>query len=366
MKLLSKTVSQLTLTLTMLLIALLWSSAALAQDTPTEVPPAEATAGPAVILPAYHLIQNMSYHAQWWNNCGPATLTSALSHFGYTEDQARAANWLKPNTQDKNVSPWQMAEFVNSQIPEIPVFALTRYGGDLTMLKTLISKDFPVIIEMGYDPVEDDQGWMGHYQLLKGYDDSVGVFITNDSFLGESRNYSYEYITEWWQHFNYVYITLYESGREPELLTLMGENADERQNMTNALQIAANEASLDGSDPYAWFNIGENLTMLGEYERAVQAFDQALTIGLPWRWNWYHFTSLEAYNAVGRYEDTLRLAQANLNDGGGQYVEETFYYAAVAREKLGETQRAIDNYRGALSFNPNFTPAQEGLDRLTQ
>lgn len=365
MKVPSKTVSQLTLILTVIVLMLLLSSVALAQDATPETPPADATAQPAVILPRYHLIQNMSYHAQWWNNCGPATLTSALSYFGYSDDQGRAADWLKPNREDKNVSPWQLVEYVNSQIPEIPVFAMKRYGGDLNTLKTLISKNFPVIIEMGYDPVEDDQGWMGHYLLLKGYDDSVGVFITNDSYLGESRNYTYDYILEWWQHFNYVYVTVYESGREPELLTLLGDNADERQNYANALQIAANEAAADRSDPYAWFNIGENLTMLGEYERAVQAFDQARTIGLPWRWNWYHFTSLEAYNMVGRYEDTIVLAQANLNDGGGQYVEETFYYAAVAREKLGETQRAIDNYRGALDFNPNFTPAKEALDRLT-
>ncbi|HRF95509.1 MAG TPA: hypothetical protein PLZ51_09955, partial [Aggregatilineales bacterium] len=32
-----------------------------------------------------------TYHAQWWNNCGPATVTTALSYFGYTNDQARAA-----------------------------------------------------------------------------------------------------------------------------------------------------------------------------------------------------------------------------------------------------------------------------------
>ncbi|MEM6530427.1 MAG: hypothetical protein AAF653_19160 [Chloroflexota bacterium] len=79
---------------------------------------------------------------------------------------------------------------------------------------------------------------------------------------------------------------------------------------------------------------------------------------------WYQFGPFEAYNAVGRYDDTITLAQQNLNDGGGQYVEETYYYAGVAREGMGDTQRALTNYNTALQFNPNFTPAREARDRL--
>jgi tetratricopeptide (TPR) repeat protein len=79
---------------------------------------------------------------------------------------------------------------------------------------------------------------------------------------------------------------------------------------------------------------------------------------------WYQFGPFEAYNAVGRYNDTIALANANLNDGGGQWVEETFYYAGVAREQLGETRRALDNYQQAVFLNPNFHPAREARDRL--
>jgi hypothetical protein len=322
----------------------------------------EATAEP---LPTYYQLQNVRWEAQWWNNCGPATLTSALTYFGYSDDQGRAAEWLKPNREDKNVSPWQMVEFVNNEIPELPVFALKRYGGDLTLLKTLIANNFPVIIEAGYDPEPDRLGWMGHYLFAKGYDDSVNVIITNDSYLGENQNYSYEHILTFWQHFNYAYIVLYESGREPELLQLLDTDADERQNYINALELAREEAVADPTDAFAWFNMGTNFVGLGMYAEAATAYDQARNLGLPWRMLWYQFGPLEAYNAVERYSDVIALAQQNLNDGGGHYVEETFYYAGVAREGLGEIDRAIDNYRGAIAFNPNFTPAQEALDRLT-
>ncbi len=324
-----------------------------------------ATPSPAP-LPTQYTLQSptLRYEPQLWNNCGPATLTSALSYFGYADNQTRAAKWLKPNTEDKNVSPWQMVEYVNSQVPELDVYALKRYGGDLDTLKRLIANNFPVIIEAGYDPEPDRLGWMGHYLFVKGYDDAAQQFLTNDSYDGENLRYTYEHVQKFWQHFNYVYIVLYESGREAELLSLLGADADITQNLTNALQKSAQEAAADRSNAFAWFNLGSNLVMLNEFERAAIAYDEAFKAGLPWRMLWYQFGPFEAYNAVGRYNDTIQLAQRNLNDGGGQFVEETFYYAGIAREGLGEIQRAADNYRGALAFNPNFAPARERLSAL--
>jgi tetratricopeptide (TPR) repeat protein len=79
---------------------------------------------------------------------------------------------------------------------------------------------------------------------------------------------------------------------------------------------------------------------------------------------WYQFGPFIAYNEVGRYQDMVDLAQANLNDGGGQFVEETFYYGGLAREGMGQNDRAISNYNGAIAFNPNFTPARVARDTL--
>jgi tetratricopeptide (TPR) repeat protein len=132
----------------------------------------------------------------------------------------------------------------------------------------------------------------------------------------------------------------------------------------NALEIARAEAVADNTDKYAWFNMGSNFVGLQMYNEAAIAYDQAFGLELPWRMLWYQFGPLEAYSQVGRYQDVLNLVQRNLNDGGGQYVEESFYYGGVAREGLGETARALDNYRGALAFNRNFTPAAEAITRL--
>jgi len=356
------------------LLLVLPTIGAFAQET-TEEPAAE------VILPRAYSLPGMTaeqFEYQGWNNCGPATITNGLDFFGYSNNQSRAANWLKPNTEDKNVSPWQMAEFVNTQVSELPVYAEVRVGGTLDQLKLLLANNFPVVIEAGYDPEPDRLGWMGHYLLVIGYDDSVQVMTTHDSYIGPNLNYSYEHIQEFWQHFNYTYIVLFTADRRAELMELLGEDADPLLNAYNGLAIAREEATLDNNDSFAWFNMGTNFVRIAEimqeagddaaalenYEYAATAFDQARNIGLPWRMAWYQFGMYEAYNAMGRYGDMIAIAQAALNDGGGHFVEETYYYGGLARQGLGEFDRAISNYNAAIQFNPNFTPAIEARDAL--
>ena len=312
-------------------------------------------------LPTTYLLSPTGTEYQGWNNCGPATLTNALVYFGYTDDQYRSADWLKPNPEDKNVSPWQMVEFVNTQIPELPVLALTRTGGNIELIKTLIYNDFPVIIEEGYTPEGYD--WMGHYLLTTGFDDNAQLFTTMDSFSGP-KNYTYAEVNEKWQHFNYTYIVLYTPNREAELMELLGDNADPWQNYILSLELARAEATEDPTNAFAWFNMGTNFVNLGMYDAAAQAFDQAISLGLPWRMMWYQFGPYEAYYNTGRYDDMISIARQNQNDGGGQFVEETWYYLGLAREGRGEANLALQNYNTAITFNPNFTPAIEAKARI--
>ena len=356
------------------LLGFLGFGLARAQDNPTPIPmiqldsgapvtsPEPPTPTPPPPLPSSYRLSGIRFERQGWNNCGPATLTNALTYFGYRDNQNRAAAWLKPNGEDKNVSPSQMAEYVNTKVPELPVYALVRVGGTLDLLKRLIANNFPVIIEKGYDPEPQRLGWMGHYLLMVGYDDARQTFYTDDSYIGENTPYSYDYIETYWQHFNYLYLVLYTPNREAELLVLLGSDANLWQNHYDALQRAVQQATANQQDAFAWFNIGSNMVALGQYAEAVTAFDHARALGLPWRLAWYRFDHLEAYYKMGQYDVVLALAQANLNDGGGQYVEETYYYGGLARLGKGEIDRAISNFDAALQFNPNFLPARQAKE----
>lgn len=320
--------------------------------------------------PTAVLMTDFEFEFQGWNNCGPATLTNALTRFGYGDDQYRAADWLKPNREDKNVTPQEMVDFVNGEVPELPVRALTRSGGELQLLRRFIAAGHAVIIEKGYEPPPGDLGWMGHYLLLIGYDDERREFIVHDSYRGPQKVYDYEQISEYWRHFNNSYIVLYESAREQELLDMLGADADPQQNAIETLEEQRAALTLEPENPFLWFNTGSSYVALAPlygrqaWDYAAVAFDEARRHGLPFRMLWYQFGPLAAYNAVGRYRDTLTLADVNLNDGGGHFVEEIWYHVGQAREGLGQTQAARENYRRALEVNRNFGAAREALQAL--
>lgn len=314
-------------------------------------------------LPASAMMSGFRHEYQGWNNCGPATLTTAMSYFGWEHDQYTAAQWLKPDPNDKNVSAWQMAAYVNTQTP---YQALVRFGGDLTLLQRLVAGEFPVIVAAGFEPESYD--WMGHYLLVMGYDQDAQTVVTQDSFMGPDTQYDYEEFDHYWRHFNRVYIVVFQPEREQELLTLLGEDADAHNNLARALDVARAEVAADTDDPFGWFNMGTNYAQLGMFAEAATAFDQARNAGagLPWRMLWYQFDMFEAYYQVGRYEDVISLVQVNLATTAEDEhpIEETYYYAGLAREAMGETQRARSNYQQAVNINRNFTPAVEALQAL--
>lgn len=64
-------------------------------------------------------------------------------------------------------------------------------GADLAMLRALVSNGFPVMVESWFIPTPNDE--MGHYMLLKGYEDDVLIF--DDSFHGETSAKMRTYLT---------------------------------------------------------------------------------------------------------------------------------------------------------------------------
>lgn len=314
-------------------------------------------------LPPTTRLEGLRHEYQGWNNCGPATLATALSYFGWSGDQAETAAWLKPDPEDKNVTAAQLAEYVNTFTEQR---ALVRYGGSLTLLRQLVAAEFPVIIAAGYQP--DGFDWMGHYLLVSGYDDDAGTLLTQDSFRGPDMTYPQTEVDAYWRHFNRLFVVIYPPARETDLLTLLGEDADPATNAARALETARLEASAAPEDPFAWFNLGTSFALLEQFTEAATAFDQARNTGdgLPWRMLWYQFGPFEAYYQTGRFDDVLALVQYNLATTPEEEhaIEETYFYAGLAREALGEPDRAALNFQQALQINPNFRPAVAALNDL--
>lgn len=330
--------------------------------TPTPIPTATPFFLEDPSLPEQYQLEGIRSEMQTWNNSGPATLSMALSYYGWEGDQYEAARWLRPNTEDKSAAPWQMVYFVN-QFTDYK--ALYRMGGTVTLLKQLIAAGFPVIVQIGFQGTgvqPEDEDWMGHHLLLTGYN-MERQFLAFDSYLGsnedQGRPQPYDYVDDNWRQFNRTFIVIYEPLREDELRRALGNYVDPAFGAQTALEFARVEATLDREDRWAWFNMGTSYTALGEYENAAAAYDRALRLALPWRMFWYQFGPYEAYFKVGRYEDVVSLTESMR--GITTYIEETYYWQGMAYAALGQTDQAIASLNQALQYNSNFFPAEEAI-----
>ncbi len=327
--------------------------------TPVLLPGQAARSTPADLKRALVLLTGAKHEYQLWNNCSPATLSMALSYYGWEGDQRQAAAFLKPNQEDKNVSLAEMADFVQQQGLE----AVVRYGGDVPLIRNLLVAGFPVVVEKGFDPEPDELGWMGHFLLIVGYNEFERAFITMDSYLGPEQSEPYALLDDYWKHFNRTYLVIYRSEQEGELAAVLGDDMDPTVNLWNALAVAIAEVRANPQDAYAWFNLGTSYTSVGYYEDGAGSFDQARRLGLPWRMLWYQFGPFVAYYRVGRYDEVLALSENTLASSL-ETVEEPFYYRGLALQVNGDLAGARQAFQKAVDFNPNYLVAIQALAAL--
>jgi hypothetical protein len=317
-----------------------------------------------VAPPPTYRVEGIRFQQQGWNNCGPANLAMGLSFYGWQGTQRDTAAYLKPEREDRNVSPQQMVDYVNTFTD---YRAIWRMAGSLDQLRWLMANGFAVIVESGYDP-RNGEGWYGHYETLVGYDDKQGTITVYDSYLGRpstpSLTRSYAIFDRDWQMFNRNFIVIYPAHREVELSNFLGADWFEQDNRRKAAEVAQREALETPNNGFAWFNLGTSLAALGRYQEAVVAFQRATALELPWRMLWYQFGLFESLLQTQRFQDVLNYADDTLATRGGQYIEELYYYKGRVYESQGNYTSAIEQYNEALKLNPNYTQAQIALQRV--
>jgi tetratricopeptide (TPR) repeat protein len=328
----------------------------------TSIPAATAATGtppPAgSALPPSAEITGFTQVWQKVNNCGPASLAMALSHWGWQGTQANTASALKPDADDRNVSPYEMADYAR----QMGLGAVVRMGGQPGLLKRLIAAGYPVLLETGL--TLPDQGWEGHYTLVSGYSETRKSFTTQDSLRGPNFQVTDEDLYRDWRAFNFIYLVIYPTQQEPEVLALLGPDADEKASAEHAEELARQQipAAEQRALAFAYFNLGSSLTALGEYAEAAAAYDQARVAELPWRMLWYQTGPLEAYYRIGRYEDVLTLVDATLKTA--KNLEEMYFWRGQCFLAQGDREGAINEFQEALRYNRYNGAARDALAML--
>jgi len=331
---------------------------------PTPIPSPTPTPIPGQII-----LTGFVHEYQMWNNCGPANLAMALSYWGWKGDQRDVAAYLKPNKRDKNVMPYEMAQYV---LDETEFNVVVRVGGDLKRLKDLVSAGYPVIVEKGFEGA-GFQGWMGHYEVVNGYDDDKEVFYVQDSYKGPDLEVPYEELASQWRAFNYLYLVVYPNERDPEVVRLLDIDADKQANFKHAeMKARAETEALEGRDLFfALFNLGTNLVYQQDYTGAATAYDAAFanypTIPeekRPWRIMWYQTGPYFAYYYTARYQDVIDLATTTLDAMSEPILEESYYWRGKAKLALGDNEGAIKDFEKSLKVHPGFEPSVIELRKL--
>jgi hypothetical protein len=356
-----------------------WQALTAQAPTPTPSPKPDITATPeptvepspsATPLPESVNLTGIVHEYQKWNNCGPATLSMGISYWVKGRTQDDTAPVLKPNPRDKNVMPMEMVDYINEHTE---LSALWRLGGTLDLLKHLVAAGYPVIVEKGFDVA--GEGWMGHYELVSGYDDAKERFITQDSYISKDLPVPYAQMEREWRAFANVFVVVYPPEKETELMAVLGQYADPTTSYTlSAEQASVNIYALtDPRDIYfAWYAYGTSLMRLQDYNGAAAAYDASFNAydvipedaNRPWRMLWYQTGPYFAYYYTGRMADVINLATHTLDIMSEPVLEESYYWRGLALEASGDVNGAIADYRKALEVHTDFGPALTELERL--
>ena len=313
---------------------------------------------PTPTLPALPMsahLDPMTHAYQTWNNCSAVSASMVLSYYGIERSQAQLATVFRPNLNDKHVEPRQLVRF----FPEYGLRADLFEGGSVQTIKRLVAAGFPVITPQWLDFKPDA---IGHYRVVRGYDDTRGGFLVNDSMTGPNVFISYDDFERLWRAFNYRYLPVYRPEDRPRIEEIVGADIDPQANLQRTLALFSELAAQHPDDAYDRFSIGTSFFELGNYPEAVAAYEKAASIGLPPKMLWYQFWPVTAYNEIGQHQKALELATAQIADTG------TFGEMRVERgrafEAMGNASAALAEYRQALIDDANLQSARDAITRL--
>lgn len=324
---------------------------------------AQAFPTPTVTLvtpPSSFELSGMQYVKQTFNNCGPATLSMVLSYFGNPVSQQELGQLIRPyqhptgDNDDKSVFAKEFVTYSKQYGYE----ALSRPNGTPELLKKLVANGFPIIVRTWLHPHED----IGHFRIVRGYDDSTQEFIQDDSYEGSNLRYSYDVFNSMWQPFNYGYILVYPKEKEPVIRAILGEDFNEQIAWNNAKMRAKKEAQENSRNPYPVFNYAVANYYLGDTKQTVESYNLVESM-LPPRMLWYQIEPLYAVKAEKQYDQLLSLIDTILTNNNRGFSELYQLRGEVYLEQ-GKKEAAKKEFEQAVFYNTSNQEAKKLLHTI--
>lgn len=306
-------------------------------------------------IPRVKIIENDYHIFQTFNNCGPAALSMALSYYGINISQQDLGLALRPyqisggDNDDKSVT----LEELSKKSKEYGFTVFHRPMGNPEIIKHFIASNIPIIVRTWTKPDED----IGHFRIIKGYDDEIEIFIQDDSLQGKNLNYTYADFNEIWKKFNYEYLVLIPQEKQILAEQILGENINSGVSWRKAVLNSENELRINPNDIYARFNLSVALYNTKDYKRSVEEFEKVEEF-LPSRTLWYQIEPIEAYYMLGNYDRVFQITDRILNSSNRAFSELYVLRGKIYKEQ-GKLDLAKNEFEKAIYYNSNLREAQE-------
>lgn len=311
-------------------------------------------------LPEKMILEGGYQVFQSFNNCGPASLSMLLSYFDIYKSQEHLGEQLRPyqiangDNDDKSVTMDEIA----IKAKEFGLIAFHRPNGNIQLLKQFIASDIPVLTRTWLDQGED----IGHYRIVKGFDDTSWQIIQDDSFQNKNLRFSYPDFEELWKKFNYEYVVLVPKTKQSIAEKIIGENLDIQKSWTKAVDNSKQELDKDPDDIYARFNLSVAFYNIGDYKNSVTEFEK-IQQELPLRTLWYQIEPIKSYYQLGDYQKVFLLTNQILNNQNRAYSE-AYILRGQSYLKMGKKDEAKQEFEKAVFYNNNLKAAQEALQAI--
>lgn len=287
---------------------------------------------------------------QTFNNCGPASLSMTLSYYGITKSQEELGKKLRPyqipngDNDDKSVTLSELSEHTK----EYNLIPYHRPNGDIDKIKLFITYNIPVLTRtLLYE--NDD---IGHYRVVKGYDENTNEIIQDDSLQGKDLRFSYNKFEKLWSRFNYEYVVLATNDQKKIVEQILKEDVNKKTAWEKAVSNAQDKLLKNPDDLYARFNLSVAYYNIGEYEKSAEEFEKVENY-LSFRTLWYQIEPIEAYYKIGNYDKVFSLTSKILNNQNRAFSE-LYIIRGNIYKNLGDLEKAKEEYRNAYLYNENI------------
>lgn len=216
----------------------------------------------------------------------------------------------------------------------------------------------PVIVRTWTHPNED----IGHYRVIKGYDDSSGIFIQDDSLQNKNLQYTYADFNEIWKKFNYEYLVLVPKEKRGLAEQIPGKNTDEKTAWQNAVKNSQNELVNNPNDIYARFNLSVAYYNIGNYVGSTREFERVEDL-LPFRTLWYQIEPILAYYELRNYDRVFQITDRVLNNYNRAFSEPYIIRGQIYL-KQGDKEAARNEFEKAVLYNSNLKETKDPLSSI--